>query len=245
MDALDDIEYEGNVLYLLNKGLDFVRKHNNKKWRKDKVYRIEYPDYPERAVQEALVNALVHRDYTIRGSEIHLGIYDDRIEIYSPGGMYDGTYIQNHDVYNIASIRRNPTIANLFEKMRLMERRGSGLKGMIEIYQKEENYKEELKPSFRSTQSSFFTTLKNLNFENQKSTSKKSRSEKMIDRQNEILKYIKQEPYISISELSRKLKVSENTITRDLDKLLNEGYIKYDGETSARKRIVIKEKNDK
>ncbi|OPZ32590.1 MAG: hypothetical protein BWY97_01340 [Tenericutes bacterium ADurb.BinA124] len=71
MEALDDQEYEGNLLYLLKASLDFVKRNNRKMWKKGPVYRVEYPDYPERVVQEAIVNALVHRDYTIIGSEVH------------------------------------------------------------------------------------------------------------------------------------------------------------------------------
>ena len=62
MDALDDIEFEGNIIYLLKASLDFVKRNSKKMWKKGPVYRIEYPEYPERAVQEALVNALIHRD---------------------------------------------------------------------------------------------------------------------------------------------------------------------------------------
>ncbi|MGI6137363.1 MAG: helix-turn-helix domain-containing protein, partial [Christensenellales bacterium] len=74
MEALDDQEYEGSLLYLLKVSLDFVKRNNRKMWKKGPVYRVEYPDYPERAVQEAIVNALVHRDYTIIGSEVHIDI---------------------------------------------------------------------------------------------------------------------------------------------------------------------------
>ena len=65
MDALDDIEFEGNIIYLLKASLDFVKRNSKKMWKKGPVYRIEYPEYPERAVQEALVNALIHRDYSV------------------------------------------------------------------------------------------------------------------------------------------------------------------------------------
>ena len=151
MDALDDIEFEGNIIYLLKASLDFVKRNSKKMWKKGPVYRIEYPEYPERAVQEALVNALIHRDYSVVGSEVHVDIYDDRLEIYSPGGMYDGTFIQELDPMNISSSRRNPVIADVFARMDLMERRGSGLRKIIEAYEAEENYKENLKPEFRST----------------------------------------------------------------------------------------------
>lgn len=61
------------------------------------VNRIEMPDYPERAVLEGLVNALIHRNYLELGSEVHLDMFDDRLEIYSPGGMCDGSRVQDRD----------------------------------------------------------------------------------------------------------------------------------------------------
>jgi ATP-dependent DNA helicase RecG len=78
--------------------------------------------------------------------------------------MYDGTFIQDIYLYNIASIRRNPVIADLFARMNLMERCGSGLRNIIEAYEFEENYIEELKPEFRLTETPFFVVLKNLNY---------------------------------------------------------------------------------
>lgn len=133
-------------------------------WRKGALYREEYFDYPERAIKEALVNALVHRDYTIIGGEIHVDIYDDRIEIVSPGGMYDGSFIQELDIFSIPSIRRNPVIADLFGRINLMERRGSGLKKIVEAYEAKHNYNVKFMPQFKSTESAFFTILKNLNY---------------------------------------------------------------------------------
>ena len=114
MEALDDIEVEGSILYQLEEVLRFIRVNNKKMWKKTENRRIEMPDYPERAIQEALVNAIIHRDYSIVGSEIHVDIYDNRLEIYSPGGMFDGTFIQERNTDTISSKRRNPIIADLF-----------------------------------------------------------------------------------------------------------------------------------
>lgn len=159
LEALDDKEFEGGLLYLLQSGEDFIKTNSKKMWKKGNEYRIEYPDYPEKAIQEALVNALIHS-----GSEVHIDMYDDRLEIYSPGGMFDGTFIQEQNPYQISSKRRNPIIADIFSRMNLMERRGSGLKKILDSYQIQEQYNEDLNPEFRSTQSSFFIILKNLNY---------------------------------------------------------------------------------
>ena len=83
-------------------------------WKKAANSQIEMPESCERNVFEALVNALIHRDYTILGSEVHLDIYDDRLTIYSPGGMADGTRVQERDISNISSTRRNPMLADIF-----------------------------------------------------------------------------------------------------------------------------------
>lgn len=170
IEPLSEDEFEWCTGYLLKASLDFVKRNSKKMWKKGPVYRIEYPEYPERAVQEALVNALIHRDYSVLGSEVHVDIYDDRLEIYSPGGMYDGTFVQDLNPLNVSSTRRNPIIADVFARMDLMERRGSGLRKIIEAYEAEENYKEELKPKFKSTESSFTTILKNLNYVTQNVT---------------------------------------------------------------------------
>lgn len=241
MDALDDIEFEGNIIYLLKASLDFVKRNSKKMWKKGPVYRIEYPEYPERAVQEALVNALIHRDYSVIGSEVHVDIYDDRLEIYSPGGMYDGTFIQDINPLDVSSSRRNPIIADVFARMDLMERRGSGLRKIIEAYEAEENYKKELKPEFKSTESSFTTILKNLNYDTQNDGQSEGQNEgenegqndgeklKPKDRRNKIVKLMKENSNITTIELSHILLVSVSTIERDLKILTDEKIIEYIG----------------
>lgn len=69
-----------------------------------------------------VVNAFVHRDYMVMGSEVHVDMFDDRMVIYSPGGMADGKPIQDRDIASIPSIRRNPVLADIFDRLGLMER---------------------------------------------------------------------------------------------------------------------------
>ena len=241
IEALDDVEFEGNIIYLLKASLDFVKRNSKKMWKKGPVYRIEYPEYSERAVQEALVNALIHRDYSVVGSEVHVDIYDDRLEIYSPGGMYDGTFVQDLNPLNVSSTRRNPIIADVFARMDLMERRGSGLRKIIEAYEAEENYKKELKPEFKSTESSFTTILKNLNYDTQNVTQNVTQSEgqndgqklKPSDRREKILEIIKNNHKITAYDLSKQFNVTDRTIKRDLKVLTDKKIIKYVGSSKG------------
>jgi ATP-dependent DNA helicase RecG len=165
MEAIDDKEFSGSLVTLLQSGEEFVKNNSKKRWKKTANGRLEMPEYPERAVLECIVNALIHRDYLDMGSEVHIDIYDDRLEIYSPGGMYDGSVVQNLDTDRIPSRRRNPIIADIFNRMNYMERRGSGFKKIKGDYRKEANYKENFEPKFYSDNNSFWVTLFNLNYD--------------------------------------------------------------------------------
>lgn len=165
VDALDSAEYSGSLIILLNEGVGFVKRNMRTLWKKTANSRIEMPDYSDRSVFEALVNALIHRDYLILGSEVHIDIYDDRLTIYSPGGMADGTRIQERDIANISSTRRNPVLADIFGRLGYMERQGSGFKKITEAYHAAHNYRKELEPAFYSDVASFQVTLYNLNYE--------------------------------------------------------------------------------
>lgn len=164
-DALDDKEYEGNLIYLLKSGSEFIRNNSKVRFVKEAQYRVDKPDYAERAVTEALVNALIHRDYIVLGSEIHIDMFDDRVEITSPGGMFGGGSIQEYDIYSMRSMRRNPIIADLFHRMKYMERRGSGLRKIVTETEKLPGYSEKYKPEFFSSALDFRVVLKNVNYD--------------------------------------------------------------------------------
>ena len=72
--------YEGNLIYLLKSGSEFIRNNSKVRFVKEAQYRVDKPDYAERAVTEALVNALIHRDYIVLGSEVHIDMFDDRVK---------------------------------------------------------------------------------------------------------------------------------------------------------------------
>lgn len=118
--------------------------------------REEKSDYPYKAIREVLVNALIHRDYQNVGSEIHVDMFDDRIEIMSPGGMMNGSRIQDLNLYKIPSMRRNEIISDIFGRLHFMDRRGSGIQRILGSY---EGFKN--KPEFYSDNTAFWVTLPN------------------------------------------------------------------------------------
>ncbi len=149
-DAIDDKEYSGSIISLLENTETFIKNNSCSGWEIIGMKRIEKEDYPLRAIREAVVNAIIHRDYQIIGGEIHVDMFDNRLEITSPGGMIDGSFVQNLDINKISSMRRNRIISDIFNRLHFMERRGSGLTRIIESYSE-----CNVKPEFISDTSSF------------------------------------------------------------------------------------------
>ena len=234
IDALDDEEYTGSLILLLEEGMNFVRRNSKKMWKKESDRRVEYPEYPERSIFEGLVNGLVHRDYLDMGSEVHIDIFDDRLEIYSPGGMYDGSLIQDRDIDNVPSKRRNPVVADIFSRLDYMERRGSGFKKIMQAYEVEPNYTEDKKPTFYSNATEFRVILKNLNFTNEVLNDKNEVLDEVLNEvlnsgrtemEIKVIKAILLLPRIKQKELAEQVGMSVSTIQRTIKKLVKEGKI--------------------
>ena len=101
---------------------------------------------------------------TVMGGEVHIDIYDDRVELVSPGAMLDGTQIQDRDIYKVPSMRRNPVIEDMFTQLDYMEKRGSGLRKMRELTEKLPNFMPGKEPQYQTEAISFYTTFYNLNW---------------------------------------------------------------------------------
>ena len=197
VDALDDAEYSGSVISLIENGEAFIKRNCKMKWRKTANSREEMPEYVERSYHEALVNALAHRDYLVNGSEVHIDIYDDRMEIYSPGGMPDGSIIQDRDPLMVPLTRRNPVLADVFNRLGYMERKGSGFGKIISGYEIQINYDESKRPSFCSDRYQFTVVMPNLNYDvSQEFEENKTMSESMFESMSELMSE-------SMSELER------------------------------------------
>ena len=187
------------------------------------------PDYCERSYFEALVNSLVHRDYLVNGSEVHIDIFDDRLRIYSPGGMPDGTLVQERIIDAIPSTRRNPVLADVFQRLGYMERKGSGLTKIIESYKNAYNYSEEKKPQFESSRVEFSVTLMNLNYGvNEANEAKNEANEaknvtgKIQDIEILLLNILRENPNVTQKELARITGVSRSTIQRLMEEMIKE-----------------------
>lgn len=125
----DNKRIEGNIPQMLESSLQFVR--NNMRTETiisdDTGERTDRTDYPIAAVREAVLNALVHRDYSIHseGKPVQIIMYDDRMEIKSPGGIYGR--IQVDQLGKVQPDTRNPVLAGALEVLKITENRYSGI----------------------------------------------------------------------------------------------------------------------
>lgn len=239
-DAINDAEFTGNVLMLLREAMNFVKSNTKKGWEKLPNGRKNKPEYAERAVLEAMVNHFIHRDYTVMGGEVHLDIYDDRLAVTSPGGMYNGMLVQDLDIADVSSERRNPILANVMAQLDYMEKRGSGLTRICNETQALDGYKDELKPVFKSTPAQFQTIIfASSNNQNVGDFVGDMSETKLTERQQKILNLIKESPTISAKQMSETLSVTTRTIERDLSMMKKAGVLKREGKDNNGVWIVL------
>lgn len=127
----DRREFSGSLLQQLNDAYAYIDLHNATHASFEGLYRIDTRDYPEVAVREALLNALVHRDYAY-SSSIIISIFHDRMEFASIGGLMPGVTLD--DVLIGLSVCRNEKLANIFYRLELIEAYGTGLNKIMQAY---------------------------------------------------------------------------------------------------------------
>ncbi len=225
---------------LLREAMNFMKSNTKKGWEKLPDGRKNKPEYAERAILEAMVNHFIHRDYTVMGGEVHLDIYDDRLTVTSPGGMYNGMLIQNLDIADVSSERRNPILANVMAQLDYMEKRGSGLTLICNETKALEGYRDELKPVFKSTPTQFQTIIfASTGTPNVGDHDGDVSETKLSERQRKILNLIKDSPTISGRQMSEILSVSQRTIERDLSTLQKNGFLKREGKDNNGVWVIV------
>ena len=239
-DAINDAEFTGNVIMLLRESMNFVKSNTRKGWEKLPNGRKNKPEYAERAVLEAMVNHFIHRDYTVIGGEVHLDIYDDRLTVTSPGGMYNGQIIQNLDIANVSSERRNPILANVMAQLDYMEKRGSGLTRICNETKALDGYKDELKPQFNSSSVQFQTIIyASVDATNVGDDVGDVSEIKLTERQKKIVNLIIQQPSVTAKHMSETLSVSSRTVERELSTLKDKGVLIREGKDNDGVWLVV------
>lgn len=227
----DRREFTGSLMQQMNEVYDFIDFRNQTRATIEKLYRIDVRDYPEVAVREALLNLLVHRDYSFSASAF-ISIYADRIEFVSIGGLMPG--IDLEDIMIGISVCRNQDLANVFYRLHLIEAYGTGMSKIMKAY---EGMQE--KPIIETTKNAFKIILPNVNakYETKKATAKMKldtqitvKVEKQLsDEEEKILEYVRRHSAITKNEVVDLLEVSASTAARVIRKMVKANLLKQNG----------------
>ncbi|HHV6060350.1 TPA: ATP-binding protein [Legionella pneumophila] len=198
-----------------------------------KLQRIDEPAVPQLALREALINAICHKDYNVR-STTSLAIYDDRLELWSPGGLLPEIKIEQlKEPHN--SYPRNELIADVFYKRGWIEKWGTGTTRMIE-YCRKNNTPE---PEFTDSTNGFSVIF---NFKEVMNTGASSElTNKLTRRQMEIVAVLKNTDEMSVKEIRKQLPdlLSERTIRENLNNLKTKGIVTSRGQARLTKWLLI------
>lgn len=154
-DFKDRKEFAGSLFQQMDEVYDFIDFRNQTHSTFNKLYRIDRRDYPETAVREALMNLLVHREYSFRASTF-ITLYTDRLEFTSIGGLVSGVTLK--DVTMGISVCRNTKLANVFYRLELIEAYGTGLIKIMDAYEG-----TGMTPQIETSDNAFKIILPNLN----------------------------------------------------------------------------------
>ena len=227
----DRREFTGSLMQQMNEVYDFIDFRNQTRATIEKLYRIDVRDYPEVAVREALLNLLVHRDYSFSASAF-ISIYEDRIEFVSIGGLMPG--IDLEDVMVGISVCRNQDLANVFYRLHLIEAYGTGMGKIMKAYES-----MQVKPVIETTKNTFKIILPNINakyeIENAAVKTKSGtpvtvHTEKEIsDEEGKILEYARKHGAITRNDVIGLLAVSASTAARVLRKMVKTNLLEQKG----------------
>lgn len=216
-DIIDTISLNTDLLTEVDELMIFVRKHLMVEYIiTGNPEREERYDYPLDAIREIILNMIVHRDYRDSSDSV-IKIFDDKIEFFNPGELYDGLTIEQLKSNHYESKTRNKLIALMFKECGLIEKYGSGI-SRIKKFCHEHHIVE---PKFEEMQKGFKVTL----------------YKKKVDDTNEgisegiksLYTCIEQNPHLRLSQISVHLNTPKKTLERWIKQLKEEGKIEFKG----------------
>jgi len=225
IEFIDSQELKGPIYQILDDVQKFFKRNTRLASKIVEFKRVEIPEYPFEAIREAVVNAMAHKNYLRIGANIQIDIFDDRIEVTSPGGLLPGL-----DINHLEGIHetRNREICKIFHETKDMETYGTGITKMNKWTQK-----HGLKPPILSQEGDFFRVtfygpgdrildlVSDIPEERQTDLKKLGLNERQI----EALKLmVNEDEKMTIRKYVNIFDVSDKTAKRDMKKLIKTGF---------------------
>jgi ATP-dependent DNA helicase RecG len=229
-DILDSQEIHSYPAIAVDEALNFIKKHLMQAVIISDSRRKEEWTIPLTALREAVINAIVHADYSQRGAPIRIAIFDDRIEIENPGLIPFNLTLD--DLYQGISKLRNPVIGRVFHELKLIERWGSGIKRMVEVCLDaglEKPFLEEIGIHFRVT---FFTRQRHL-----------ARDDQLDEIDQAILAFLKKNDGLSTQQIADEIGRSSRSTRSRLITLIERGLVAEigSGPMDPKRKYYLKE----
>lgn len=223
----DRKELSGSLFKQLEDAYAYINQFNYTRSEFPGLERVDTRDYPPEAVREALLNAVIHREYGIGGPTL-ISIFDDRIEFVTIGGLVKGLSLA--DIKLGVSMLRNKNLANVFYRLHLIEAYGTGLLKIDECYAD-----CAVKPQLLATDNAFKLVLPNINFaakrvKNYSLADESKTASKKEERYQIVLELARKNSLVTRSMIEKALHVSTSTAVLVLKKMLQLGLLKKYGE---------------
>lgn len=233
----DKKEFTGSLLEQLEETYNYLQLCNQNQAVINGLEREDHWDYQEEAVREALLNALIHRDYSFSGSII-INVNDKEMEFISIGGLLSG--LSPEDIRNGISLSRNSRLSELFHRLHFIEAYGTGIRRIFSLY------KEcKAQPEISITPNSFKITLPNMNVagkieavsDSKVVSGKKEFVPKLTEQMITILDYISENGEITLEEIQNLLNIKETRTYVIMKQLINSGKVEKIGRGKGQKYI--------
>ena len=213
----DRRELTGSLLRQVEEAFSYIDQYNRTRAEFNGLVRVDNRDYPTEALREALLNAVVHRDYAISSPTL-ISIFDDRIEFVSIGGLVRG--ISYEDIMLGVSVLRNQHLANVFYRLKLIEAYGTGMLKINECYADRME-----KPRIEVTANAFKITLPNQNAAAENSVPEDPRIPSVMPKQQIVLRLFDTHESISRKDVEAALNTSQASAVLLIRKMLEDGLL--------------------
>ena len=209
----DRFEFSGSLLKQMKDVYSFLNRYNRTNSEITGLKRTDTREYPEIALREALLNSIVHKEYSYSSSTL-ISVFDDKIEIVTIGGLTKG--LSEDDIMLGVSILRNRNLANIFYRLKLIEAYGTGIPKIIESYNE-----YNVKPKIEISSNAFKITLPNTLKE--KSISKLEKN--LSDKEYLIVNMLKENEYIKRTDIEKNLSISSSMAIKLLRNMVDNSII--------------------
>jgi len=226
---IDKKEYSGALYEQIESAYQFVLRHINLGAEIEGIVRKDSYELPIGAIREMIVNAVCHRNY-MDNSCVQVAVYDDRVEVTSPGMLYGGLTLE--EAMNGRSKIRNRAIAEVFSRMEIVESWGTGIRRIMNRA-KEYGLTE---PEFQEIGDTFRV---NLYRKADKKPIKADKKPIKVNREKMILDYVRENGSISNREARELLGLAESTTKRVLKELVERGSLKIEGSKKTRRYSIV------